>query len=142
MDIVVVGTGYVGMTVAWLAAFGHKITMLGKQKEKSEMINKGISPIYEPGLEEILQRNIRNGMLNSTTDYSVVKDADVVFICVGPPSKDDGSRELAQVEDCATAVAEQLKKSEKYKSIVVKSTVLPKTTKDFVTPILEKVSGK
>ncbi len=142
MEVVVIGTGYVGLAIACLADFGHKVTMLGKQKEKAETINRGISPIYEPGLEEILQRNIKAGRLNATTDYSVVKDADVVFICVGTPSKEDGSIDLSQVESCATSVAEQLKISDIYKVIVVKSTVLPKTTKDFVIPILEENSGK
>jgi len=142
MDIVVIGTGYVGITAVCLADYGHKVTMLGRKKEKAEMINRGESPIYEPGLDEVLQRNIRAGRLSATTDYSVVKDADVVFICVGTPSNDDGSIDLSSVKECTTSIAEQLKESAKYKVIVVKSTVLPKTTKDFVVPLLEKHSGK
>lgn len=142
MEVLVIGTGYVGITLACLADFGHNVTMLGRQKDRADLINRGVSPIYEPGLEEILQRNIREGRLQATTDYLVVKNADVVFICVGTPSRDDGSIDLSQVESCSISVAEQLKISDKYKVIVVKSTVLPKTTKDFVIPILEKNSGK
>lgn len=142
MEVVVIGSGYVGITVACLADFGHNVTVLGKQKDKAEMINRGVSPIYEPGIEEILKRNIRDGRLKATVDYSVVKDADVVFICVGTPSKDDGSIDLSQVEACSKSIGEQLKESDKYRVIVVKSTVLPGTTEKFVTPILEKYSGK
>lgn len=142
MDIVVIGSGYVGITIACLADFGHKVTVLGKQKEKAERINRGIPPIFEQGLEEVLHRNIRAGRLSATTDYSAVKDADVVFICVGTPSKEDGSIDLSQVEECSKSIAEQLKTSDKYKVIVVKSTVLPNTTKNFVVPLLEKFSGK
>lgn len=142
MNIVVIGTGYVGITVACLADFGHKVTMLGKQKQKSEMIGRGISPIYEPGIEDVLQRNIKRDLLSATTEYSAVKAADIIFICVGTPSREDGSIDLSQVQGCSASIADQIKNSEGYKLIVVKSTVLPKTTSDFVIPILEKNSGK
>lgn len=142
MEVVVIGSGYVGITVACLADFGHNVTILGKQKDKADLINRGVSPIYEPGMEEVLQRNIREDRLKATIEYSVVKNADVVFICVGTPSKEDGSIDLSQIEACTKSIAEQLKDSDKYKVIVVKSTVLPKTTESFVIPLLEKYSGK
>ena len=142
MEVVVIGTGYVGITVACLADFGHRVTMLGRKKEKADMINNGRSPIYEPGLEEVLQRNIKKGLLSATTDYSVVRDADVVFICVGTPSKEDGSIDLSQVETSVKSIGEQMKKSDKYQVFVVKSTVLPRTTRDMVIPALEAASGK
>lgn len=142
MDVVVIGSGYVGITVVCLADFGHNVTVLSRNKEKAERIGRGVPPIFEPGLEEVLQRGIRAGKIKSTVDYSVVKDADVVFICVGTPSNEDGSIDLSQVETCAKSVGEQIKSSDKYKVVVVKSTVLPKTTSEFVVPILEKTSGK
>ncbi len=142
MKVSVIGTGYVGLTAACLADFGHNVVLIGRSKDKIDVINQGASPIYEPGLDEVLKRNISAGRLHATTDYKEIDDSDVVFICVGTPSNDDGSIDLSQVEECSIQIAERLKNSSKYKIIVVKSTVVPKTTKNFVIPVLEKHSGK
>jgi len=142
MKVVVIGTGYVGITLAGLTEFNHDVTMLGRDKAKAERINRGVPPIYEPGLEELLRSGIKKGLLRATVDYSVVRDADVVFICVGTPSTEDGSIDLSQVEACSRSIGEQMKEASGYQVIVVKSTCLPGTTTDFVIPILEKMSGK
>ncbi|MBI4894377.1 MAG: UDP-glucose/GDP-mannose dehydrogenase family protein [Candidatus Aenigmarchaeota archaeon] len=142
MKIVVIGAGYVGITLSCLTEFGHEVTMLGRDKEKAARIARGVSPIYEPGLEEVLRAGIKKGLLKSTTDYSVVKDADVIFICVGTPSRDDGSIDLSQVETCSKSIGEQMRESGGYKVVVVKSTCLPGTTTDVVIPTVEKASGK
>lgn len=142
MKICVIGTGYVGLTLSCLADFGHSVTFIGRTGAKIRMINKGISPIYEPGLEEVLKRNLKRGRINATTNYDQTKGAEVLFVCVGTPSNPDGSIDLSQVESATKSVAQQLKDSEDFKVVAVKSTVVPGTTKDFVIPILEKVSGK
>lgn len=142
MKVSVLGTGYVGITVACLADFGHDVTLIGRTEDKAKMINAGTSPIYEPGLDEILKRNVDRGLLRATTSYDSMADADAIFICVGTPSRDDGSIDLSQVEDVSNTIGQYLKDAKNYKIVVVKSTVVPNTTLGFVTPILEKVSGK
>ena len=142
MKVVVIGSGYVGITVACLVDFGHDVTVLGRTPEKTEKINRGIPPIYEEGLEELLKRGIKDGKLRATVDYSVVKDADVIFNCVGTPSAEDGSINLDQIKESSKQLALQMKESDGYKVVVVKSTVVPGTTSNVVIPILEEYSGK
>lgn len=139
MKISVIGTGYVGITIACLADYGHEVVLIGRNKEKINKINEGISHIYEPGLEEILKRNIKSKMLFATTDYKEIDDSDVVFIAVGTPSNKDGSIDLSQIKSASEQIAKHL---DGYKVVAVKSTVVPSTTKNTILPILEKVSGK
>ena len=142
MKVVVIGSGYVGITVACLVDFGHDVTVLGRDQAKADRINRGVPPIYEEGLEELLKRGIKEGKLRATVDYSVVKDADIIFNCVGTPSAEDGSIDLAQIKESSKQLALQMKDSDGYKVVVVKSTVVPGTTSDVVIPILEEFSGK
>jgi len=142
MRVSVAGTGYVGLTVACFAKFGHDVTLLGRDRKKIGMINNGKSPIYEPGLDEILKLGVDSGKIKVTDDYNVVKKSDVVFICVGTPSNEDGSIDLSQIKTSSTQIAEQLKAADHFIVVVVKSTVVPKTTAGVVKPILEEISGK
>ncbi len=140
MKIAVIGTGYVGLTMICLAKYGHEIILIGRTKEKIDDLNKGVLPIYEPGLDAILAEGLRSGKILATSAYGKIKEVDAVFLCVGTPSKEDGSIDLSQIETAAADVAKQL--DEKYRVVVVKSTVVPGTTKSIVLPILEKTSGK
>ena len=99
MKIVVAGTGYVGLvTGACLSEVGHNVTCVDIDEKKVEMMEKGISPIYEPGLDELLKKNHEEGRLDFTTDYKAAyNDADVIFIGVGTPEKEDGSANLDYV---------------------------------------------
>ena len=142
MKVAVIGTGYVGLTVACFANFGHEVTLLGRDRRKIDMINKGESPIYEPGIEEVLKQGIDKGKIKATDDYNTLKDNDVIFICVGTPSNEDGSIDLSQIKTSSAQIAEQLKNIKRFTVVVVKSTVVPKTTVDIVKTILEKNSGK
>ena len=142
MKVSVIGTGYVGLTVACLADFGHNVVLIGRTQDKIDLINQGVCPIYEPGLDEILKRSIGKQNLKATNDYNEILDSDVVFICVGTPSKEDGSIDLSQIEDASRGVGEKLGKTSKYIVVAVKSTVSPGTTKNVVISILEKYSGK
>ncbi len=138
---VVGGTGYVGITLACLADFGHDVVLVGRTKKKVDLINKGVSPIYELGLEKILKMNVESGKVHATTDYKDIGDADVIFICVGTPSREDGSINLSDIKEASSQVARCLSK-EKYHVIVVKSTVVPGTTIHEIKPVLEKHSDK
>ena len=90
--IAVAGTGYVGLTTGTcFADLGNRVICIDISHEKIEMLRNGQTPIYEPGLSEMIQRNVKAGRLSFTTDYAeAIKDAEYVFICVGTPSGVDG----------------------------------------------------
>ena len=122
MNIVVAGTGYVGLvTGACLSEKGHKVTCIDIDENKIDMMKRGKSPIYEPGLDELLERNYSEGRLDFTTDYKMAyKKADIVFIGVGTPERNDGSANLDYIFDVCRQIAENI---EKDCLVVVKSTV-------------------
>jgi len=137
MNIAIIGTGYVGLVSgACFAKLGHRVICVDVDNKKVEMINNGIAPIYEEGLDEILTTYKDN--IRATTDYAeAVQQSDITFICVGTPSEKDGSIDLSFVKEAATAVAKELKQKS-WHVVVVKSTVLPGTTQHVVLPLLEK----
>ena len=122
MNISVAGTGYVGLvTGACLAEKGHRVMCVDIDEKKVETMKSGISPIYEEGLEEVMQRNYKEGRLDYTTDYSsAYKNSDVIFIAVGTPERSDGSANLDYIKKVATEIASSI---EKDTLIVIKSTV-------------------
>lgn len=134
-QIAVIGTGYVGLgTAVLLAHLGHRVTGIDVDEGKIEQLQRGEVPIYEPGLEQLLADVKHN--LNWTTDYaSVIPQADVIFICVGTPSLQDGSSDLSYVESAVESIARNL--NGKTQVIVNKSTV-PIGTGDWVTRLLEE----
>ncbi|MEQ3337619.1 UDP-glucose dehydrogenase family protein [Clostridium butyricum] len=136
MKIVVSGTGYVGLvTGACLAEKDHKVTCVDIDENKVEMMKQGISPIYEPGLDELLKNNYLRGKLNFTTDYkNAYKDADIIFIGVGTPERSDGSANLDYVFNVCKQIAENV---ENDCLVVVKSTV-PIGTNDRVEEFLRE----
>ena len=113
MKICVVGTGYVGLvTGACFAEFGNHVTCVDKVEEKIATLKAGGIPIYEPGLDEIVERNAKAGRLEFTTDLeSSLKEALVVLIAVGTPQGNDGRANLKYVWDVARSVAENLNSS-------------------------------
>jgi len=142
MNISIIGTGYVGLVSgACFAKLGNTVICVDVDKKKVQLINDGISPIYEEGLDDILTKY--KNSIEATTDYEdAINNSDVTFICVGTPSESDGGIDLSFVKDATIAIAEQLKKKDGWHLVVMKSTVLPGTTKDVVLPLLEKHSGK
>ena len=128
MKLTMVGTGYVGLvTGACFATTGNKVTCLDVDEEKIAMLRRGESPIYEPGLTEMLKRNAAAGRLQFTTDRSeAYANAQIIFICVGTPAGEDGSADLRHVlkvaEDIAGAIG-RLGPDQEPKLVVVKSTV-------------------
>ena len=136
MKIVVAGTGYVGLvTGACLSEMGHNVTCVDIDENKVEKMKKGISPIYEPGLDELLKRNHDEGRLDFTVDYkNAYKDSDLVFVGVGTPEREDGSANLDYVFNVCKQIADNI---EKDCLVVVKSTV-PIGTNDTVEGFLQE----
>jgi len=122
MQIAVIGTGYVGLvTGACFAEFGVDVTCVDVSEEKIARLNSGVMPIYEPGLEQLVSKNVQAGRLRFTTDIKpAVEQALVIFLAVGTPPKPDGSPDLDFVEAAARSIAEHMNG---YKVIVTKSTV-------------------
>jgi UDPglucose 6-dehydrogenase len=106
-NIAVAGTGYVGLaTGTCFADMGNTVTCIDISEEKIEMLRQGQVPIYEPGLGELIERNVRAGRLKFTTSYEeALSNAEYVFICVGTPSGVDGEADLQYVRMAAESVA-------------------------------------
>lgn len=120
MKIVVAGTGYVGLvTAVCLAEVGHTVTCVDVNEEKIKMLNNGKSPIYEPGLEELMEKN-KSKLTFTLNSKQAYKKADVIFVGVGTPEKKDGSANLKYVYEVAKEIAENI---EQNTIIVIKSTV-------------------
>ena len=130
MKITVIGTGYVGLVQGViLSEFGHKVICLDIDEKKIENLKNGILPIYEPGLKDILDRNVLEGRLKFTTNKEyALGEAEVIFIAVGTPPGDDGSADLTYVLQCAKDIGQNISK---YAVVVNKSTV-PVGTGDLV----------
>lgn len=135
MNICAIGTGYVGLVTGTVFAdLGNDVICTDKDEAKIEGLKNGRLPIYEPGLEEMVERNIQDGRLTFTTNVEDgVSRSDVIFICVGTPPLDTGEPDMRQVKDAAHAIARSLNR---YKVIVNKSTV-PVGTGEMVREIIE-----
>lgn len=135
-NIAVAGTGYVGLvTGTCFANLGNKITCIDISEEKIAMLKRGETPIYEPGLSELIQRNVKAGRLHFTTSYDeALADADFVFICVGTPSGVDGEADLRYVRMAAETIAETMD----HPLIVVNKSTVPVGTGDWVADIISR----
>ena len=140
-NIAVIGTGYVGsVSGACLADFGNKVTCVDNNPEKIESFKKGIVPIYESSLDNVIERNVRAGRLDFSTDLAgTVKKSDVVFIAVGTPPQDDGSADLSYVEAVAREIGRAI---EQYTVIVDKSTVPVGTGKKVIAWIEDELKKR
>lgn len=134
-NLAVAGTGYVGLvTGVCMAENGHNVTCVDIDEQKVQTMREGISPIYEAGLEELMQKNIESGRLHFTTNYQAAyKEAEAVFIGVGTPENEDGSADLSFIATVARQVAESI---EQDCLVVVKSTV-PVGTNDKVEQFIK-----
>jgi UDPglucose 6-dehydrogenase len=140
MNICVIGAGYAGLvTAACFAEFGLKVTCVDKETKKIEALRQGKVPFFEPGLEEMVQRNMAQGRLAFSEDlYQAVQNSLVIFICVGTPSKQDGSVDLSAVDEVAGQIGEALNG---YKLVVTKSTVPVGTTRRVERIVRERSKG-
>jgi GDP-mannose 6-dehydrogenase len=144
MNVSVFGLGYVGsVSAASFAADGHTVVGVDVNPDKVASLNEGRSPIVEKGLDEMIRDNRANGRLRATTSTAdAVRDTDLSLICVGTPSRKNGSLDLTYLERVAEQIGEALKDKDRYHVVVVRSTVLPGTTHEVVIPALERTSGK
>jgi UDPglucose 6-dehydrogenase len=136
VNVAVVGTGYVGLvTGACFSEFGTHVTCVDKDASKIDMLKTGEIPIYEPGLDEMVERNVKAGRLEFTTDLpEAIRNALAVFIAVGTPQGNDGRADLSFVKEVAVSVAENLNS---YKVVVTKSTV-PAGTGKMIRALIEE----
>ncbi len=141
MDITVFGMGYVGcVTAACLADMGHSVTGVDLQETKVSLINAGKSPVVEPGLGDLIVRNVNAGRLRATQRAQAL--GDVSLIAVGTPGNENGSLNLSQVERVVSEIGELLRNENSFHVVVIRSTVLPGTLDNVVRPVLEQKSGK
>ena len=147
MKLTMVGTGYVGLvTGSCFATTGNSVTCLDVDERKIAMLKRGESPIYEPGLSDMITRNTKGGRLHFSTDKAeAYRDADIIFICVGTPSDEDGSADLQYVLQVASDIADALEEfgdDENPPVVVVKSTVPVGTTHRVAEVIRSKTNKK
>ncbi len=135
MKIAVIGTGYVGLvTGTCFAELGNDVICIDTDENKINKLNGNIMPIYEPGLEELVVRNRKEGRLSFTTGLKkAIKESEIIFICVGTPPKESGEADLSYVENVAKTIADVM---DSYKIIVEKSTV-PVETGDKVAKTIK-----
>ncbi len=139
-NITVIGVGYVGLvTGTCFADLGNKVTALDISEAKIESLKKGIMPIYEPGLSEVVKRNVEAGRLSFTTSYAdALKDAEFVFICVGTPSGVDGEADLQYVRQAAESIAEVMD----HELILINKSTVPVGTGDWVAEIIREAQPR
>ena len=144
MRVSVFGLGYVGsVSAASFAADGHDVVGVDVNADKVAAVNAGRSPIVEPGLEEMLQQAVAAGRLRATTSTAdAVQATDLSLICVGTPSRRNGSLDLTYLIRVCEQIGAVIKDKAGYHVVVVRSTVLPGTTHTHVIPALEAASGK
>jgi GDP-mannose 6-dehydrogenase len=140
----VFGLGYVGtVSAASFAADGHEVIGVDVNPDKVQAINEGRSPIVEPGLDALLQKGRDERHLRATTDTGEAVDGtDLSLICVGTPSRKNGSLDLSYLQRVCEQIGEAMRATDRYHVVVVRSTVLPGTTHDVVIPALEHHSDK
>ena len=144
MIISIFGLGYVGcVSATCLAKKGHKVIGVDINPLKVDMINKGQSPVIEKDLDKLIESTVANGCLKATMDTSqAVKDSEVLFVCVGTPSRDNGNLDLRFIKRVCQEIGNAMKNSNEYKVIAIRSTVLPGTIEKIIIPILQDNSHK
>jgi UDPglucose 6-dehydrogenase len=138
-DICVVGTGYVGLvTGACFADLGNRVICLDVDKEKVEQLKRGVMPIYEPGLEELAERNLKAERLSFTSDYGeALAHAEFAFVSVGTPSGVDGEADMRYVREVADSIADVVD----HPIVVVNKSTVPVGTGDWVADVITKRRG-
>jgi UDPglucose 6-dehydrogenase len=138
-NISVVGVGYVGLvTGACLADLGNQVVCINRNQTKSDHLKRGILPIYEPGLEEIVRRNNEAGRLHFTTDWDeAMAEADFIFVAVGTPTGTEGEADLAHVNATTVEIAQRVHKP----LVIINKSTVPIGTGDWVADIVRDIRG-
>lgn len=144
MNVSVFGLGYVGsVSAASFASDGHNVIGVDVNPGKVEMLAAGRSPVVEPGLDDLIRENVEAGRLTATTDArGAVAATDISLVCVGTPSRRNGSLDFSYLERVSEVIGEALRSKDSYHVVVVRSTVLPGTTNDVVIPALERAADR
>jgi GDP-mannose 6-dehydrogenase len=144
MNVVVVGLGYVGaVTAACLSKLGHSVVGVDVDLHKLEPLERGVSPIVEPGLDELIATGVESGNLRVSSDLAAsAADADVVLVSVGTPARSDGTVDLGFVERVTEELGAVIASRSTFIAILYRSTVPPGTVDGRMRPILEEASGR
>lgn len=144
MRVSIFGLGYVGaVAAACITESGREVIAIDTDPVKVKCLREGRSPIVEPGLDKLLQKNSKAGRLKTTMNVAeAVANSDVSLICVGTPSNEDGSLKLDYIRSVCEQIGAALRDKKEWHSVVLRSTVVPGTARDIAIPILEKASGK
>ena len=140
MKLGIIGAGYVGLTTAiCLASMKHEIDIFDIDNEKIKSINEKKMPFFEPGLEELLDVNISKKNLHGNNDLNtLVNNTEGCFICVGTPTKNN-SIDLSQIKSAIESLVDSIKNNEKKNyAIIIRSTIIPNTTREVLLPIITK----
>lgn len=141
--ISVIGAGYVGLvTAAALASKGHKVIVVDTDGAKVNSINIGKSPLFEDGLDDMLSDCVRHDCLRATDDYREILATNITLLCVGTPSNSDGGVDLSSIIESAKNIGKVLSRKNEHHTLVVRSTVIPGTTREVIIPVLEEYSRK
>ncbi len=142
MKISIVGLGFVGLSLtSVLASKGKDIVGIDVDDEKCANIKNGISPFFEPELEKLLKIGLGK-KLKISTDFSLIKNSDIIFVTVGTPQRSNGSIEISMIKSAVKDIGKILKNDKKNPIILIKSTVTPGTMQEIILPIIEKESRK
>jgi UDPglucose 6-dehydrogenase len=142
MNVSVVGSGYVGTTLAaCLADLGHYVTAIDIDPEIVESLSEGRAPIHEPGLDELLAEHTGE-RLTASTEYDLVPAGDITFLAIGTPSREDGSIDLGAIEAAAKSTGEALSETTERHLVVVKSTVTPGAIEEQIAPAIRDGAGE
>jgi GDP-mannose 6-dehydrogenase len=144
LSVSVFGLGYVGcVSAACFAKEGHSVVGVDISAAKVNMLNAGTSTILETGIGELVAEMVAAGRLRATTDVAdAVRSTELSLICVGTPSRPNGSIDLSYIERVCTQIGETLRTLDRWHTVVIRSTVLPGTVDGVVIPALERASGK
>ena len=142
--ISIFGMGYVGaVSAACFTDLGHEVIGVDPDEKKVALINKGESPIVENRLPELLSKAKDKSLLSATQDaVTAIMETNVTFVSVGTPSRPDGSCDTQYLEEASVQIGEAIRLKDEYHLVMFRSTVPPKTTREVMLPIIEKVSGK
>lgn len=143
MKISIFGLGYVGaVSAGCLANEGHTVIGVDPEKAKVDLVNKGISPIIEKDIGELIKTAVNNKKLSATNDSKIaIENTDISIVCVGTPSQNNGSLDLKYVRRVCEQIGQAIAKKQSRHIVVMRSTMLPGTMADIVQPVLEESSG-
>jgi GDP-mannose 6-dehydrogenase len=140
--VAVFGMGYVGcVTAACLSRDGHQVTGVDVDEDKIAAVVRGVSPVFEPGLDDLIQQTVTAGTLTATTDSNTaVENSEIALVAVGTPSLDDGSVETFAVERVIESIGRSLRGSKRSYTVALRSTLLPGLLEEKLAPLLEQAA--